>query len=266
MKIDSIDDGKIDEYEKFIFDLKRNLDVDLRGYKRPQMERRINSLMRTLKIQDYNSFILEMKREKAVLDRFIDHLTINVSQFFRNDTQWVVVEEKILPLLLSKNKNLRIWSAGCSTGEEPYTMSMILRKIAPEGKHHILATDFDNNVLNKARAGIYPAKQIETVPDKIRKAYFNECEGGYVVKEDLKKMIEFRSHNLLRDSFPQELDLIICRNVVIYFKEETKNYLYRKLFSALRPQGILFTGSTEQIINYRDIGFEQAAVFFYKKP
>lgn len=256
----------MDHYEKFIYDLNRQLDVDLNGYKRPQMERRINALMRTLSIKDYDTFISSMKHDKDLLEKFIDHLTINVSEFFRNAPQWEVLEKKIFPTLLANNPNLKIWSAGCSTGEEPYTLAMLLSEKIEKGQHSILATDFDDRVLKKAIDGYYKKRAAAGIPEAYLKKYFNAVEDGYRAKETLKKHITFKHHNLLRDAYPSTMDLIICRNVVIYFTEETKSILYRKMYAALKPGGILFTGSTEQILQARDIGFESSAVFFYKKP
>ena len=256
----------MDAYEKFLKDLKRQLDVDLTGYKRPQMERRINTLMRTLGVKDYEEFINLMVRDKQRFEQFLDHLTINVSEFFRNPAQWQVLEKQILPALLAQNPHLKVWSAGCSTGEEPYSLAMLLTEIAPLGQHSILATDFDVRVLKKAQEGVYPVKNTAGIPGHYLQKYFIRQGDTYRVKDELKRLITFRNHNLIRDKFPEQLDLILCRNVVIYFTEETKYELYKKFFNALRRQGILFTGSTEQIIQAREIGYESAAIFFYRRP
>lgn len=256
----------MDAYEKFLTDLKKRFDLDLKGYKRPQMERRINTLMRTLGISDYDAFIQSMSNDRKVFERFIDHLTINVSEFFRNNSQWEVLQKKILPQLLTVSPSLKIWSAGCSTGEEPYTMAMILSELAPRGQHTILATDFDGRVLKKAQEGIYPEKTTIGIPAGFLSKYFVKEGEHYRAKDELKKYIIFKRHNLLRDPFPEGLDLIICRNVVIYFTEESKGGLYRRLFHALRPGGILFTGSTEQIIQSREIGYQSQELFFYMRP
>lgn len=256
----------MDQYNNFILELRKRLDIDLTGYKRPQMERRINSLMRSLSIRDYDTFISSMKQDKSLLDKFLDHLTINVSEFFRNTPQWDVLEKKIIPTLLEKTQNLKIWSAGCSTGEEPYTLAMILAEKIQKGQHSIIATDFDDRVLKKAMTGLYKPKAVTGIPDSYLKKYFKEVNGEYQASDILKKFITFKNHNLLRDEYPSQLDLIICRNVVIYFTEETKSMMYRKMFASLKPGGVLFTGSTEQIFQAREIGFESSAVFFYRKP
>lgn len=255
----------MDDYTRFVSDLQRRLDIDLTGYKRPQMERRINALMRTLHIPDYTAFVLALKQDKALLDRFRDHLTINVSEFFRNAPQWHDLEKKIIPQLLERSPSLKIWSAGCSTGEEPYTLAMILAERAPQGQHNILATDFDDRVLKKAAAGLYKEKEIKGLPEYYQKKYFQASEDGWQVKDSLKTFITFKHHNLLREPYPAPMDLIICRNVVIYFTEEVKKEMYKKLHDALKPGGVLFIGSTEQIINARSFGFESTALFFYRR-
>jgi len=255
----------LDNYEYFLNNLKKRFTLDLYGYKRPQMERRINSLMRTLQISNYDQLVEEMSRDQLIFNRFIEHLTINVSEFFRNPAQWEVLTNKIIPMLINNNKNLKIWSAGCSTGEEPYTLSILLKEYFSQGNHLILATDFDTRVLNKAQDGLYSQKEISGVPENYLNKYLINKNGKFQVKDVLKKQIVFKKHNLLKDPFEMNFDLILCRNVVIYFTEETKDKLYRRFYNSLNNKGILFTGSTEQIIQARDIGFSSLAIFFYQK-
>jgi len=256
----------MDNYEKFVSDLKQYLNIDLAGYKRQQMERRTNALMGTLGYKgNYNEFVRVMRTDKEIFNRFLNHMTINVSEFFRNPQQWEKLEKNILPSLLSESANLKIWSAGCSTGEEPYTLAMILAESFGFGKHTILATDFDNSVVAKASEGVYLKKEVQGTPEKYLHKYFDVQDDKYKVKDELKKNITFKNHNLLRDDFPVALDLIICRNVVIYFKEDAKSILYYNFHKALRRGGILFTGSTEQILQARSIGYSTADTFFYKK-
>ena len=226
------------------------------------MERRINSLMRVLQIENYDQFIKTMENDQNIFNRFLNHLTINVSEFFRNASQWDVLKDKVIPMLLEENKNLKIWSAGCSTGEEPYTLAMILKEHFSQGKHSILASDFDIRVLNKGKSGEYSSKEVSGIPETYRNKYLVNDKGIYRMKSSLKDMITFKEHNLLKSPFDNNFDLILCRNVVIYFTEETKDILYRKFYQALRKKGILFTGSTEQIIQARTIGFNSIAIFF----
>ncbi|WP_083454016.1 CheR family methyltransferase [Syntrophomonas palmitatica] len=239
--------------------------IDLTAYKRPQMERRINSFMRTVGVPDYKSFVDLLLNDKVVYRRFLDHITINVSEFFRNPNHWEVLEKEIVPVLLKDKNSLKVWSAGCSTGEEPYSLAMMFKGKNINISEKILATDIDMDVLEKASMGIYSDKAAQTAPDTYRNRYFTREGDFFRVNDDIKKMIKFERQDLLKDQFGRGFDLILCRNVVIYFTEETKQKLYHKFSEALRPQGVLFIGSTEQIFQARDMGLQSIATFFYKK-
>jgi chemotaxis protein methyltransferase CheR len=254
-----------DAYETFLENLRRKKGLDLTGYKRPQMERRINSLMRTLKIVDYNSYLDLMEKEIQHWHKFVDTLTINVSEFYRNPAQWEVLEKKIIPELTAKSPSLKLWSAGCSTGEEPYTLTMLMMQRFPNLNFSLIASDVDDEAMNKARAGIYNDKAVVNLPKGFISRFFTKQDNNFVVSDEVKKRVRFMKHNLLKDSFERNFDLILCRNVVIYFTEESKAYLYRQFYNALRPGGILFTGSTEQIFQSREIGYGLVSSFFYKK-
>ncbi len=239
--------------------------VDLTAYKRPQMERRINSFMRTVNSPNYKEFIDLLNKDQQIYRRFLEHITINVSEFFRNLNHWQVLEKEIIPLLLQEKRSLKIWSAGCSTGEEPYSLAMMIKENRWNFSDRIYATDIDKDVLNKAIRGLYSERAMEGVSTSIRTKFFDHTNEGYQIKDDIKKMVNFQQHNLLRDSFPKDYDLILCRNVVIYFTEETKESLYRKFTDALRKKGVLFIGSTEQIFQAKELGLKSVATFFYQK-
>jgi chemotaxis protein methyltransferase CheR len=138
--------------------------------------------------------------------------------------------------------------------------------MTPSAKHRILATDLDIEILNKARAGVYTINEIKNITAQRKNNYFKIEDDKYTVLDDIKSRIEFKRHNLLLDSFETGFDLILCRNVVIYFTEEAKDKLYRRFFAALKPGGVLFVGGTEAILNFRDIGFVSYLPFFYRKP
>lgn len=254
-----------DAYISFIQKVYRKIGLDLNQYKRPQMERRILSLMRSVGVQNLEDYAQLLEQDKTQLDKFINHLTINVSEFYRNPGQWQVLEKDILPRLLGENSNLKIWSAGCSTGEEPYTIAMLLNEVAPGGRHQIIASDIDQQVLASAKQGIYNIKSAQNLPKSYLEKYFTQRGEVIEVKPKLKSMITFKSQNLLKDAPESNIDLLVCRNVVIYFTEEAKAELYVKFHKALRPKGILFIGSTEQIFQPQEIGFKSTAMFFYEK-
>ncbi len=252
-------------WEWFIERFEKLSKIDLTAYKRPQMERRINSFMRTANAANYKDFIDLLNKDQQLYKKFLEHITINVSEFFRNINHWQIMEKEIVPLLLKEKKSLKIWSAGCSTGEEPYSLAMMLRENGWSLAEPIYATDIDKDVLSKASLGVYSDKAMEGVPSNIKNKYFKSHPEGFEVNDDIKKMVKFQQHNLLRDNFPKNYDLILCRNVVIYFTEETKEDLYKRFTEALRPKGILFIGSTEQIFQAREIGLNSVATFFYQK-
>ena len=161
---------------------------------------------------------------------------------------------------------MKIWSAACSTGDEPYSLVMALSRHIPLNQIRILATDIDKQVIAKAKVGLYNEKSIEAVPDDLKRRYFTKIGPSYQISEEIKSRVEFKEHNLLKDAYPTDCNLIVCRNVLIYFTEEAKEEIYRKFERALKPEGLLFIGSTEQIINYKEIGYERKNSFFYAKP
>ncbi len=254
-----------DEWDVFIRKFEALSKIDLKSYKRPQMERRINSFMRTVQTDDYKSFIALLSSNHEIYRKFLDHITINVSEFFRNANHWDIMEKQIIPVLLKDHKKLKIWSAGCSTGEEAYSLAMMCNESRIDLSDQILATDIDNEVLEKAALGIYSSKAVQTLPSYYLEKYFLPEGNFYCIKDSIKKMVRFQQQDLLKDNFGRAFDLILCRNVVIYFTEASKQGLYRKFCDALRPGGILFIGSTEQIFQARELGLQSIATFFYQK-
>ncbi len=254
------------EFEEFIKRIGDFTGIDLTKYKRPQMQRRITSLMSMEGYPGYREYLRDLKRDSVLLERFLNHLTINVSEFYRNPSQWDVLVERILPEIIRVNPRPVFWSAGCATGEEPYTLAMVMREYFPGVSPRILATDIDDSVLSRAKEGLYRRRVLINVPPTQLKKFFNYIkEDHYQISDDIKKMVEFRHHDLFRDVYPAFCDLILCRNVMIYFTEEAKSALYRMLRDALRPGGVLFTGSTEQIFQASRLGLEAVASFFYKR-
>ena len=255
-----------DNYEKFKKDILQLAGIDLNSYKEKQMRRRINTLITKNNVKTYNDYVALIKKDKEKFDQFINFLTINVSEFYRNPDQWKILEGQVFPELIKKfGKNLKIWSAACSTGDEPYSLVMALSRQVPLANIKIIATDIDNQVLDTARMGLYNEKSIASVPDDLKKKYFTKVGSSYQISDEIKKRVEFKKHDLLKDPYPSGCNLIVCRNVVIYFTEEAKDVIYQKFHKALQPGGVLFIGSTEQIMNYRELGFDRHTSFFFEK-
>ncbi|MFR4350832.1 MAG: CheR family methyltransferase [Roseburia sp.] len=255
-----------DNYEKFKRDVLALAKIDLNSYKEKQMRRRINTLITKNNIKTYDEYVTLIKRDKEKFEQFINFLTINVSEFYRNADQWKLLEKEVFPQLIQQfGKNLKIWSAACSTGDEPYSLVMALSRHLPIANIKIIATDIDKQVLDTARMGLYNEKSITGVPDDLKKKYFTKVGNSYQISDEIKKRVEFKVHDLLKDPYPSGCHLIVCRNVVIYFTEEAKDEIYVKFHKALVTGGELFIGSTEQIMNYKEIGFDRNKSFFFEK-
>jgi len=257
------------DYEEFKAQFYKLSQIDLNSYKEKQMKRRITSFAEKHGFSTFLSFLEELRVNKELRDVFIGYLTINVSEFYRNPAQWQIFEKKILPLAFSMKKrpeDVKIWSSACSTGEEPYTVVMILSKFMPLDRIRVLASDIDHDAMEKAKKGIYPDRNVRELPPEFLEKYFTKLDKDmYAISDNIKKCVEFRHLNLLKDPFPKDQDIILCRNVLIYFTEEAKDFLFAELSRALAPNGILFIGSTEQIINYQKYNLRPLDTFFYQK-
>ena len=256
------------DYEGFKKSVLSLTGIDLSSYKEKQMKRRIDSLIMRHKCKGYEEFLNLIKHDNNVFEEFVAYLTINVSEFYRNPDQWKFMDEVVFPELIKKfGQNLKIWSAACSTGDEPYTIVMMLSKHMPLNQINVLATDLDAVVLAKAKAGIYDKKEVAGVPAEFKSKYFEETPDGKMkVSEEIKSRVTFKQADLLRDPYPKDCHLLVCRNVLIYFTEEAKDEIFRKYYDSLAPGGILFIGSTEQIINYKEMGYVRKNSFYYERP
>lgn len=256
-----------DSYETFKKDVLVLTKIDLNAYKERQMKRRIDSLITKHHYTTYTQYVEALKKDKVLFEEFVNYLTINVSEFYRNVDQWRLLDQEIIPDLIKRYGNrLKIWSAACSTGDEPYSLVMALSKHLPMNQIKIYATDLDKQVIAKAKAGLYTEKSIAGVPADLKKKFFTKIGPSYQISEEVKERVEFKEHNLLKDTYPTDYHLIVCRNVLIYFTEEAKDEVFRKFQKSLKPGGYLFIGSTEQIINHREVGFERKNSFFYQRP
>lgn len=253
-----------EDFKKFVLGL---TGIDLNAYKEKQMKRRIDTLIARNKHTGYDSYCNAIKNDAQMLDEFVNYLTINVSEFYRNPALWKKLDEIILPDLIKKfGPRLKIWSAACSTGDEPYSLAMVLSKKVPLKDIKIYATDIDDQVLEKAKDGVYSANSLKGLPDEYKNKYFEKMgDKYYKISDEIKKCVEFKKSNLLKDSYPQSCHLIVCRNVLIYFTEDAKLEIYKKFNDSLVKGGCLFVGNTEQIINYKDLGYESSELFFYRK-
>jgi len=254
-------------YEAFKVAIYQLTKIDLNSYKERQMKRRIDALILKHGITSYKNYVEILKSDKLYYDEFINYITINVSEFYRNPDQWVVLEQEVLPHLFNSfGKQLKIWSAACSTGDEPYSLVMLLSKFLPLNKIKILATDIDRLVIEKAKTGIYHYKSLRELPREFIAKYFKQVsDSTYKISDEIKACVEFKQHDLLQDPYPTNCDLIVCRNVLIYFTDEAKTRIYKNFYKSLKHDGILFVGSTEQMLQASKYGFYTFKSFFYMK-
>jgi chemotaxis protein methyltransferase CheR len=250
------------EFHKWIY---KEVGINLSAYKPEQLNRRINSLMTRVGIKSLDEYSKVIKTNSEQRQKFLDFITINVTEFFRNPELFVDLEKQIKQELLPKNPSLKIWSAACSIGCEPYTIGIILDKISPNVRHNIIATDIDDTILSRAKAGEYTQNEMKGVNNSDLSKYFSIKDDKYYIESKIKSMVTFKKHDLILDNYDSGFDLIVCRNVVIYFNNDIKQEIYKKFSNSLKKGGLLFVGATESIYNYRDYGFEKASTFIYKK-
>lgn len=255
-----------DNYEGFKKDVLRLTKIDLNFYKEKQMRRRIDTIAKKTGCDSYEEYAKVLKEDKEAFEAFVNFLTINVSEFYRNPDQWKLMDEEVIPQLIKDHgKTIKIWSAACSTGDEPYSLAMAFSKHIPLSNIKITATDIDKQVINHAKVGLYSEKSIAGVPEEMKKKYFTKVGSSFQISDDIKRCVTFKEHNLLTDTYPSDFDLILCRNVVIYFTDEAKDMIYQNFYNSLKQKGVLFIGSTEQITNYKEIGFKRLSSFYFEK-
>ena len=255
-----------DKYEEFKKDVLKLTKIDLNFYKEKQMRRRIDTLATKNGATSYDEYVAMLKKDREKFEQFVNFLTINVSEFYRNPDQWKMLDEKVIPKLLKEQKRpIKIWSAACSTGDEPYSLAMAFSKHVPLSDIKILATDIDKQVIAHAKQGLYGEKSIANVPTDLKKKYFTKIGTSYQISDEIKKCVTFKEHNLLKDIYPKDYDFILCRNVVIYFTDEAKDMIYKNFYQTLKNHGVLFIGSTEQISNYKQLGFDRMSSFYFEK-
>ena len=245
--------------------IRKHLDIDLEAYKPEQMRRRLTGFVEREERGGVSRFCRRLQREPDLRTALRDTITINVSEFFRDAAPWPKLRSKLLPELLETRQTLRIWSAGCSNGQEPYTVAMILADLQAGSRAQILATDLDRVTLARAKAGgPYRPDDVRNVPPALRTKHLREAEDGFYVADLLRKRVRFRELNLLSDAFDRDFDLVICRNVLIYFSNEAKLQLLRRFCDSLRPGGVLLVGGTEAILSPESLGLERLGGTFYR--
>lgn len=230
-------------------------------------------------LTDYYEMITSVPEREVELRRLLDHLSVQETQFFRNLPQFDALRKYVIPEIVRRkaqgHKTLRFWSAGCSTGQEPYSLAMSLMDILPDPDTwniQILGTDLSESALATAQQGWYAERRLNGIDRQHRERYFRQSDGGYRVVEPLRRMVHFVRHNMVTDPLPISIfgtcDIVFCRNVIIYFTHETAKYVIEHFFDILNPGGYLFLGHSETLwkMSAKYSLVEMGDAFIYRKP
>jgi two-component system CheB/CheR fusion protein len=248
------------DFENLLQYLRTNRGFDFTGYKRSTLMRRVTKQMESLNIETFTNYQDYLEVHPDEFKALFNTILINVTAFFRDHLAWEYLAKNIIPNIIKnkqKNEQVRIWSAGCASGEEAYTLAIILAEILGiENFRHrvkIYATDIDEEALNQARQASYAAKNIHSVPLELRDKYFDLVNKNYVFHQDLRRAVIFGRHDLLQDAPISRLDLLVCRNTLMYFNSETQGRIINRFHFALNDHGYLFLGKAEMLVTHTNL-------------
>jgi two-component system CheB/CheR fusion protein len=247
-------------FEALLDFLRRSRGLDFTGYKRTSLERRFRRRMDGVGCRGYGDYLDYLEVHPEEYEQLFDTLLINVTEFFRDAPAWDQLRDEVLPGVLAAKEDdepIRVWSAGCATGEEAYSVAMVLAERLGEDAYRervkVYATDIDEAALTTARHAVYTAKQLESVPEELRARYFERADQRMAFRKDLRRTVIFGRNNLVSDAPISRLDLLVCRNTLMYFTAETQSRILRHFHFALRDHGVLMLGKSEMMISHRDV-------------
>jgi two-component system CheB/CheR fusion protein len=240
--------------------LKRTRGFDFTGYKRSSLERRIAKRMAHVGTSDYIAYVDLLEVDPDEFAALFDTLLINVTGFYRDPQTWDYLAEETIPKLLADTGeagSIRVWCAGCATGEETYTLAIVLAEALGERafseRVKIYATDADGDALVQARAAIYSAKQVEAVPPELLERYFERVDERFAFRKDLRRAVIFGRNDLVQDAPISRIDLLACRNTLMYFNADTQARVLERFNFALNPWGYLLLGRSELLVTHTDL-------------
>jgi two-component system CheB/CheR fusion protein len=247
-------------FEALLEFLKHTRGLDFTGYKRTSLQRRFLRRMETVGCESFGDYLDHLEVHPEEYEQLFESLLINVTEFFRDPPAWEHLRTSILPELLAAkepNEPVRVWSAGCASGQEAYTTAMVLAELMGIDQFRervkIYATDIDGDALNQARTAIFTAKETESVPPELRARYFERADQRFAFRKDLRRTVIFGRNNLIEDAPISRLDLVMCRNTLMYFTAETQSHILRHFHFALRDSGVLMLGKSEMMLSHREL-------------
>jgi len=248
-----------EDFDDLLLMLKETRGFDFTGYKRSTLQRRVRRRMALVNIATFAEYRDYLELQPDEFSMLFDSMLINVTSFFRDPAAWEALSEKILPELLSAKSPkspIRVWSAGCASGEEAYTLAMVLAEaLGPDQFHErvkIYATDLDEDALQQARIGAYEARDLAAVPERFRDLYFEPSGTKRAFRRDLRRQVIFGRNDLTRDAPISRVDLLVARNTLMYFNAEAQANVVRRFHFALSYPGYLFLGKAEMLLNHSD--------------
>jgi len=248
------------DFEALLEYLKQTRGFDFTAYKRPSLMRRVIKRMEMIKVDKFPDYIDHLEVHPEEFAQLFDTILINVTSFFRDQPAWDFLAQEVIPKIMSaKNPNdsVRVWSAGCASGEEAYSVAILLAEAlganAFRDRVKIYATDVDEEALNHARHASYSEKDLEPVSPELREKYFEHASNHFVFRNDLRRSIIFGRHDLVQDAPISRLDLLTCRNTLMYFNSEIQARILARLHFALGDPGYLFLGRAEMLLTHTNI-------------
>jgi two-component system CheB/CheR fusion protein len=244
-------------FEALLEFLRRSRGFDFTGYKRSSLIRRVNKRMQMINVSGYASYADYLEVHPEEFGHLFDTILINVTAFFRDPEAWEALRTQIVPRIVSSKRPedpIRLWSAGCASGEEAYTLAMIMAEELGldqfRDRVKIYATDIDEVALARARQAIYSAKEVEAIPPGLLEKYFEANNNRFVFQKDLRRSVIFGRHDLIQDAPISRIDLLTCRNTLMYFNTETQSRILDRFHFALNDRGFLFLGKAETLLTY----------------
>ena len=245
-----------EQFESLLAFIRDERGFDFTGYKRPSLQRRIAKRMQDIGVEGFGAYEDLLKNDGNEFAQLFNTILINVTSFFRDEVAWDFLGEQILPTMLKTKETaepLRVWSTGCASGEEAYTLAMVLAEALGEetfrARVKIYATDVDEEALTQGRHAAYDAKAVEAVPAALREKYFEHVNSSFVFRAELRRSVIFGRHDLIHDPPISRVDLLVSRNTLMYFDADTQEQILRSFHFALRDHGVLFLGKAEAIAN-----------------
>ncbi|MCL6452617.1 MAG: protein-glutamate O-methyltransferase CheR [Alicyclobacillus sp.] len=265
MRLEPPETNQERDFASFTETIQRAFGLDVAAYKSTQVRRRLAALCTRRGFRTFQDLGRAMQSGAVSRDEFMDHLTIHVTEFFRNPDRWRDFAARVVPQLATLGRPVRCWSAACSTGEEAYSLAITLAAGLALPQICIWATDVHPRVLEVAAVGRYPVASVAEMPVEDVRRFFETDGEQVVVRPSLRRCVQFAQHDLVTDRYPGGLDVVVCRNALIYFTDEAKERVLTQLCASLRTGGFLFVGGTEQIAQPIRYGLAQVSRLIYQK-